>query len=290
MKRTILCLLLLSLLLALTGCGGSSVPTPEASTEPSKPTISTEAPSTKAPTTASGTEAPGTEATTTVPPTTETPGTEDLFLTLPETLDDSYSLEDFRFRLSELTPRDLLAQGWVETDAILMRSMGADNPYAQMLPEAEQKDPNATPELSEEGMLDPDGMVQIYLVPSGGEDSPFTPLRLGVVNTGKEAVHYLDCPIRFFSINEAMFYEQTEEGLVDFSGPAGITRGMDKAQLLTLLGEPVHEDGSDGRRAIFYLSQRMEELVLLLDSEGRLQAMFFQDLARYDPAGYVFHN
>ena len=289
MKKSILCLLLLSLLLALTGCGGSSAQTLEASAE-SQTTISTEAPNTESSSTVNGTDAPGTEAPTTAPPTTEPSGTEDPFLTLPETLDDSYSLEDFRFRLSELTPRDLLEQGWVETDAILMRSMGTDNPYAQALPETERKDPNATPELSEEGMLDPDGMVQIYLVPTGDEDSTFNLLRLGVVNTGKETVHDLDCPIRFFSINEALFYKQSEEGLVNFTGPAGITRGMDKEQLLALLGEPVHEDGSGGREAIFYLSQQMEELVLLLDSEGRLQAMFFQDLVRYDPADYVFHN
>ena len=211
MKKSILCLLLLSLLLALTGCGGSSAQTLEASAE-SPTTISTEAPNTESSSTVNGTDAPGTEAPTTAPPTTEPSGTEDPFLTLPETLDDSYSLEDFRFRLSELTPRDLLEQGWVETDAILMRSMGTDNPYAQALPETERKDPNATPELSEEGMLDPDGMVQIYLVPTGDEDSTFNLLRLGVVNTGKETVHYLDCPIRYFSINEALFYEQSEEG------------------------------------------------------------------------------
>lgn len=207
-----------------------------------------------------------------------------------EELDDSYSLEDYAFRLSEITPRDLVGQGWTVTDAIFMRSMGKDNPYTALVPAENRKDPNAAPELSEAGMLDPNGMVQIYLAPTDQEDSPFNPLRLGVVNTGEEAAHYLDCPIRFFSINETGFYEQSEEGLVDFTGPAGIARGMDKAQLTALLGEPVSEDSDNGLGMILYLSQQMEELVLLLGADGSLQAMFYQDLVLYDPADYVFHN
>ena len=242
-----------------------------------------------------GTEAPSTEAppaepTTTEPPATEPSTTEAPAPELSDRLDDSCSLEAYAFRLREITPRELVEQGWVETDAILMRSMGEDNPYYQFAPEEKRKDPEATPELSEAGLLDPDGMVQIYLMQAGQEDSSFNPLRLGVVNTGKEAVHYLDCPIRFFSINETGFYEQSEEGLVDFTGPAGIARGMDKAQLTALLGEPAFEDGGDGMDGLFYISQQMEELVLLLGADGSLQAMFYQDLVLYDPADYVFHN
>lgn len=236
------------------------------------------------------TEAPSATAPSTEPPATEVPDTEARIPELLDTLDDSCSLEDYAFRLREITPRELVEQGWVETDAILMRSMGEDNPYYQFAPEEKRKDPEATPELSEAGLLDPDGMVQIYLMQAGQEDSSFNPLRLGVVNTGKEAVHYLDCPIRFFSINETGFYEQSEEGLVDFTGPAGIARGMDKAQLTALLGEPAFEDGGDGMDGLFYISQQMEELVLLLGADGSLQAMFYQDLVLYDPADYVFHN
>ena len=231
------------------------------------------------------TEAPSTEAPPAEPTTAEMPSPE-----LTDTLDDSYSLEDFAFRLRETTPRDLVEQGWVVTDAILMRSMGADNPYYQFAPEEKQKDPEATPELSEEGLLDPDGMVQIYLVQAGREDSSFNPLRLGVVNTGEEAAPYLDCPIFFFSINEVQFYEQAVEGFVEFTGPAGIKLGMEKDELRSLLGDPAFEDGGDGMDGLFYISQQMEELVLLLDAEGRLKAMFFQDLVLYDPADYVFHN
>lgn len=239
---------------------------------------------------AHSTEAPPAEPTTTEPPATEPSTTEAPAPELSDRLDDSYSLEDYAFRLHETTPRDIVEQGWVVTDAILLRSMGAENPYAQLVPEEKRKDPNATPELSGEGLLDPDGMVQIYLVQAGQEDSAFNPLRLGVVNTGEEAAHYLDCPIRFFSINETGFYEQSEEGLVDFTGPAGIARGMDKAQLTALLGEPVSEDSDNGLGMILYLSQQMEELVLLLGADGSLQAMFYQDLVLYDPADYVFHN
>lgn len=236
------------------------------------------------------TEAPSTAAPSTEPPATEAPDTEAPIPELLDRLDDSYSLEDYAFRLSEITPRDLVGQGWTVTDAIFMRSMGTDNPYTALVSAENRKDPNAAPELSEAGMLDPDGMVQIYLAPTDQEDSPFNPLRLGVVNTGEEAAHYLDCPIRFFSINETGFYEQSEEGLVDFTGPAGIARGMDKAQLTALLGEPVSEDSDNGLGMILYLSQQMEELVLLLGADGSLQAMFYQDLVLYDPADYVFHN
>ena len=84
------------------------------------------------------TEAPSTEAPPAEPTTTETPAPE-----LIDTLDDSYSLEDYAFRLREVTPRTLSEQGWVVTDAILMRSMGADTPYAQILPEEDRKDPDA---------------------------------------------------------------------------------------------------------------------------------------------------
>ncbi len=231
------------------------------------------------------TEAPSTEALPAEHPTTEASAP------VPsDTLDDSCSLEAYAFRLHEITPRELVEQGWVETDAILMRSMGEDNPYYQFAPEEKRKDPEATPELSEAGLLDPDGMVQIYLVQAGREDSSFNPLRLGVVNTGEEAAPYLDCPIFFFSINEVQFYEQADEGFVDFTGPAGIKMGMEKDELVSLLGEPVFEDGGDGMDGLLYISQQMEELVLLLDAEGRLKAMFYQDLVLYDPADYVFHN
>lgn len=244
-------------------------------------TAGTEAPST---------EAPSAEPTTTEPPATEPSTTEAPAPELSDRLDDSYSLEDYAFRLHETTPRDIVEQGWVVTDAVLMRSMGAENPYAQLVPEEERKDPNATPELSGEGLLDPDGMVQIYLVQTGQEDSAFNPLRLGVVNTGEEAAPYLDCPIFFFSINEVQFYEEADDGFVAFTGPAGIKLGMEKEELVSLLGEPFYEDGGDGMTGLFYLSQQMEELVLLLDAEGRLKAMFYQDLVLYDPADYVFHN
>lgn len=219
------------------------------------------------------TEAPSTEAPPAEPTTTETPAPE-----LIDTLDDSYSLEDYAFRLREVTPRMLSEQGWVVTDAILMRSMGADNPYAQILPEEDRKDPDAAPEFSEEGMLDPDGMVQIYLVQAGHEDSAFNPLRLGVVNTGEEAALYLDCPIFFFSINETNYYEQADEGFVDFTGPAGIKMDMEKEELVSLLGEPFYKNSVGGMESLFYLSQQMEELVLLLNAEGRLKAMFYTNI------------
>lgn len=235
-------------------------------------------------------EIPDTEAHSPEASSTEAPTTEASAPQLYDTLDDSYSLEDYAFRLSEITPRDIIAQGWVVTDAILMRSMGADNPYARLAPEELQKDPNAAPELSEEGMLDPDGMVQIYLVQAGHEESAVNPLRLGVVNTGEETAHYLDCPTFFFSINETKFYNQDDEGLAEFTGPAGIALGMDREQLVALLGEPVFENGSDEMKGLFYLTQRMEELVLLLGSDGKLKALFYQDLVLYDPADYVFHN
>ena len=77
---------------------------------------------------------------------------------------------------------------------------------------------------------------------------------------------------------------------MSFTGPAGIKLGMEKEELVSLLGEPFYEDGGDGMTGLFYLSQQMEELVLLLDAEGRLKAMFYQDLVLYDPADYVFHN
>lgn len=186
-----------------------------------------------------------------------------------EELDDSYGLEDYDFRLSEITPRDILEQGWVVTDAVSMEG-----------------------ELAEDGTAAPGALVQIYLKQEGHEADAWNPLRLGVVNTGEAPADPLDCPVFFFSVNETPFYEQSEEGMVDFSGPGGVERGMDQAQIEALLGTPYYESAETEAlmKCIYYYTARGEALALLLDQNGALQAMFYQDYARYDPSDYVFHN
>ena len=186
-----------------------------------------------------------------------------------EELDDSYSLEDYAFRLSEITPRDIVDRGWVVTDALSMDG-----------------------ELTEDGSAGPGALVQLYLKQEGHEEDTWNPLRLGVVNDGEEAADPLDCPICFFSVNEVMFYEQSEAGMVDFSGPGGIRMGMDRDQIAALLGEPYFEsEGSESPiKCIYYYTTRGEALALLMDQNGLLKALFYQDYARYNPSSYVFHD
>ena len=225
-------------------------------------------------------------------------------------LDDSYSLEDFSFRLREVSPRDFTERGWVVTDTISMRNQAPDYPTRnETEPEADEpneagadgteteaepaetsdKADEAAPILSEDGMLAPGGLAQIYLRQAGHEDDSFNPLRLGVVNMSEEPLCCLDCPIYFFSVNEPMFYEQIAEGMASFTGPAGIKKGMDRDQLVALLGEPVLEN-TQSSSGLIYLTRQQEELMLLLDQDGTLQAMFYQDINNYRPSDYVFHN
>lgn len=214
--------------------------------------------------------------------------------TMLDELDDGYRLEDFSFRLSEVTPRDFVEEGWTLSDAIPMGRMGADNPYGdQDDPEngGETEANENAPGLSEDGILDPGGLAQLYLRLEDREDDGRRPLRLGVVNTGEEPLSCLDCPVYFFSVNETYFYEGIEEGPVDFTGPAGIEKGMSREEITALLGEPYYEGEMDEfGSGLFYLTNRYEELALLLDGNGALAALFYQDLVHYDPADYVFHN
>lgn len=218
-----------------------------------------------------------------------------------ERLDDSYSLEGFSFRLGEITPRTLTEQGWTVSDVI---SMGTgiseyESEDAEDGEEAEEPltgDDTPEPEteaeapgLSEDGLLAPGHMAQLYLKPAGSE-SEYDPLRLGVVNEGPEPCDCLDCPIYFFSVNEVYFYEGIEEGAVDFGGPAGIQKGMTAEQIKALLGEPLFENETDGLGSCYYATEQGQGLVCMLNGEGALAAMYYQDIAHYNPSDYVFHN
>ena len=220
---------------------------------------------------------------------------------MSESLDDSYNLEGFSFRLGEITPRTLTEQGWTLCDAVSMgRGVGAyESEDGEEAGEPltgddapEQEAETEAPNLTEDGMLAPGGMAQLYLKPAGSE-SESNPLRLGVVNEGTEPCHCLDCPVRFFSVNEALYFEGIDEGLVDFGGPAGTKKGMTAEEIKALLGEPFYENSESDMEDLavcYYLTQQGEELAFLLNSQGALAAMYYQDHMRYEPADYVFHN
>ena len=164
-----------------------------------------------------------------------------------DSLDDTMTVEGVTFHAKDITPRELMDQGWVVVAAMDHFSEEA---------------------LDEDALLAPGEGAEVFMAPADWNGELDEVLDLELNNYGEEDVSYLDCAPTAVYVNFNSVYLADVDQVVDFTVAEGISYGSSIDEAIEKLGDPHYTIEMDNVNYYYWAAEDGTTFCLMPDDDG----------------------